>query len=57
MANEVEQVVGGGVQQEAKGVGQEAMAAQAVGAKTFCIKRWMLRKGMLGPRNPVFIYL
>ncbi len=33
-AEQVDQVVGGAVQQEAEGVGQKAMAAQAVGAKT-----------------------
>ena len=32
-AEEVDQVVGGGVQKQAKGVGQEAMTAEPVGTK------------------------
>src|SRR5208283_3819584 len=33
-AEQVDQVVGGAVQQQAEGVGQEAVTAQAVGAET-----------------------
>src|SRR5260370_9751322 len=33
LAEEVDQVVGGGVQQQAEGVGQETVATQTVGAK------------------------
>ena len=33
LTEEVDQVVGGGVQEQAEGVGQETMAAQTVGAK------------------------
>ena len=33
MSEEVDQVIGGGVQEQAKSIGQEAMAAQAVGAE------------------------
>src|SRR3989440_10216503 len=34
MTKEVDQVVGGAVQQQAKSIGQEAVTAQAVGAET-----------------------